>query len=286
MKGGLASLTLAFLHLSALRAGLRGRLTYTAVSDEETVGPWGARYLFEHHRGLVMGDWLGAGERSSAEWVRFGEKAPYWMVVTVRTKGAHGAYTHARGSAAKTPGRLVRGLEELKKLPTRAPDNLLAMFRDPTIAHQVDEGCGVGHAAAIPEITLSLGRIDGGLKMNMVPGECRIEVDLRLPVGMTKEEIRPHVKRVMAQFPEAEWEEVSSAEQAPNWSDPDGELMQILRRTVRDQGRKAPVPVITLGATDTRLWRFAGVPAYVYGMTPKTMAAADENLELEEFLHV
>ena len=90
----------------------------------------------------------------------------------------------------------------------------------------------------------------------------------------------------MKQFPEAEWEEVSSAEHAPNWSDPDGELMQILSRTVRDQGRKAPVPVITLGATDTRLWRFAGVPAYVYGMTPTTMAAADENIEIEEFLHV
>jgi succinyl-diaminopimelate desuccinylase len=204
----------------------------------------------------------------------------------VRTKGAHGAYTHASGSATKIAGKIVREFEKLKQLPTRAPDNLLAMFRDPAIARQVDEGCGVGHAAAIPEITLSLGRIDGGLKMNMVPGECRIEVDLRLPVGLTKEEMRPHVERLMKQFPEAEWEEVSSSEQTPNWSDPDGELMQILQRTVRDQGRKTPVPVITLGATDTRLWRSAGVPAYVYGMTPKTMAAADENIEVDEFLHV
>lgn len=286
MKGGLASLTLAFLHLHALRAELRGRLTYTAVSDEETFGPWGARYLFEHHRDLVMGDCLLSGEPSSPQCVRFGEKSPYWMVATVRTKGAHGAYTHASGSATKIAGRIVRGLEELKKLPTRAPDNLLAMFRDPAIAAQVDEGCGAGHAAAIPEITLSLGRVEGGLKMNMVPSECRIEVDLRLPVGLTKEEVRPHVKRVMARFPEAEWEEVSSSEQAPNWSDPYGEMFQILSRAVQNQGRKAPVPVITLGATDTRLWRFAGVPAYVYGMTPKTMAAADENIEIDEFLHV
>ena len=275
-----------YLHLHALRDELRGRLTYTAVSDEETFGPWGARYLFEHHRELVMGDCLLSGEPSSPECVRFGEKAPYWAVITVRTKGAHGAYTHASGSATKIAGKIVREFEKLKQLPTRAPDNLLAMFRDPAIAQQVDEGCGVGHAAAIPEITLSLGRIDGGLKMNMVPGECRIEVDLRLPVGLTKEEVRPHVERLMKQFPEAEWEEVSSSEQTPNWSDPDGELMQILRRTVRDQGRKTPVPVITLGATDTRLWRFAGVPAYVYGMTPKTMAAADENIEVDEFLHV
>ncbi len=288
MKGGLASLTLAFLHLHlhALRTELRGSLTYTAVSDEETFGPWGARYLFEHHRELMLGDCLLSGEPSSPSCIRFGEKSPYWVAITIRTKGAHGAYTHASGSATKIAGRVVRALETLKHLPTRAPDNLLAMFRDPGIAAQVDEGCGIGHAAAIPEITLSLGRISGGLKMNMVPGECRIEVDLRLPIGLTKEEVRPHVARLMADFPEASWEEISSPEHMPNWSDPDGEMMQILRRTVRDDGRKPPVPVITLGTTDTRLWRFAGVPAYVYGHTPETMAAADENIEASEFLHV
>jgi succinyl-diaminopimelate desuccinylase len=160
------------------------------------------------------------------------------------------------------------------------------MFRDPAIAGQVDEGCGIGHSAAIPEITISLGRISGGLKMNMIPGECRLEVDLRLPIGLTKEEVRPHVARLMAQFPDAEWEEISSPEHMPNWSDPDGEMMQILQRTVGDQGRKRPVPVITLGTTDTRLWRFAGMPAYVYGLTPETMAAANENVRVDEFLHV
>ena len=108
MKGGLASLTLAFLHLGALREELRGRLTYTAVSDEETFGPWGARYLFEHHRDLVMGDCLLSGEPSSPQCVRFGEKAPYWLAITVRTKGAHGAYTHASASATKIAGRIVR----------------------------------------------------------------------------------------------------------------------------------------------------------------------------------
>ena len=72
MKCGLASLTLAFLHLHALRDRLRGRLTYTAVSDEETFGPWGARYLFRHHRDLVLGDCLLSGEPSSPHCVRFG----------------------------------------------------------------------------------------------------------------------------------------------------------------------------------------------------------------------
>ena len=47
-----------------VRERLEGRLTLTAVSDEETFGPWGARYLMEHHP-EVHGDCLLNGEPSA-----------------------------------------------------------------------------------------------------------------------------------------------------------------------------------------------------------------------------
>jgi succinyl-diaminopimelate desuccinylase len=286
MKGGLASLLCAFLHLHAVRDRLAGRVTFTAVSDEETFGPWGARWMFEHKRDMMLGDCLLSGEPSSPQCVRFGEKSPYWVAITVRTRGGHGAYTHASASATKIAARVAKALEEVTEIPVRAPDNLVAMFRDPGIARQIDEGCGMGHAAVIPEVTLNIGRMTGGLKMNVLPSECRIEADIRLPVGLTKDELRPHVARILAEFPEASWEEISPPEDAPNWSDPDGEMMRILSRTVQDLGRRAPVPVITLGGTDTRLWRYHGVPAYVYGPSPESMGAADENMAVEDFVHI
>jgi succinyl-diaminopimelate desuccinylase len=286
MKCGLASLTLAFLHLHALRGRLAGRLTYTAVSDEETFGPWGARYLFAHHRDLMLGDCLLSGEPSSPQCVRFGEKSPYWIAVTVRTEGGHGAYTHASASATKIAGRIARALEEVTAIAVPAPDNLVAMFRDSGIARQIDEGCGAGHAAVIPQVTLNIGRLSGGMKMNVLPNECRLEADIRLPVGLSKDALRPCVDAIVARFSEATWEEISPPEDAPNWSDPDGEMVQILRRTVGEQGRPTPVPVITLGGTDARLWRYQGVPAYAYGASPESMGAADENVPVEDFLHV
>ena len=63
-------------------------------------------------------------------------------------------------------------------------------------------------------------------------------------------------------------------------------MMQIIQDVVVDLGRRRPVPVITLGATDTRLWRYQGVPAYVYGASPETMAAADENVLIDDYLHI
>src|SRR6185295_8785236 len=106
--------------------------------------------------------------------------------ITVRTTGGHGAYTHTSKSATKIAGALVAALEEVTAAPVRPPDNLVAMFRDPGIAAQVDEGCGLGHASFISKPTLNIGRMTGGLKMNVLPSECRIEADIRLPVGMTR----------------------------------------------------------------------------------------------------
>ena len=205
MKCGLASITLAFLHLHAVRDRLKGRLTYTAVSDEETFGPWGARWMFENHRDLMMGDCLLSGEPSSPLCVRFGEKSPIWIAITIHTPGGHGAYTHTSTSANKIAGAIVTALEEVADVPVRAPDNLVAMFRDPGIAAQVDEGCGAGHASYISKPTLNIGRMSGGLKVNVLPSECRVEADIRMPVGLTREEMRPVIAEILSRFPEATW---------------------------------------------------------------------------------
>ena len=47
-----------------------------------------------------------------------------------------------------------------------------------------------------------------------------------------------------------------------------------------------PPAIVSLGATDCRFWRAAGVPAYVYGPSPQGMGAPDESVSIEEFLHV
>jgi succinyl-diaminopimelate desuccinylase len=100
--------------------------------------------MFEHQRELMLGDCLLSGEPSSPQCVRFGEKSPYWVAITVRTKGGHGAYTHSSASATKIGARIMKALEAVTEIPVRAPDNLVAMFRDPGIARQIDEGCGAG----------------------------------------------------------------------------------------------------------------------------------------------
>ena len=47
MKAGTTASLFTFLYLREMRDELHGQMTLSVVSDEETFGPWGARYLFE-----------------------------------------------------------------------------------------------------------------------------------------------------------------------------------------------------------------------------------------------
>ena len=47
-----------------------------------------------------------------------------------------------------------------------------------------------------------------------------------------------------------------------------------------------PMPVVSLGGTDARLWRYADVPAIVFGPSPIEMGGVDEYVEVEEFMDV
>jgi succinyl-diaminopimelate desuccinylase len=69
MKCGTTASVFTFLYLRELRDELHGRLTLSAVSDEETFGPYGARYLSEHHP-EVFGDTCLNGEPRSLSKLR------------------------------------------------------------------------------------------------------------------------------------------------------------------------------------------------------------------------
>jgi succinyl-diaminopimelate desuccinylase len=92
------------------------------------------------------------------------------------------------------------------------------------------------------------------------------------------------VAAILQRHPAADVEELNAA--PPSWCDPYGPMVHILQENVRRLRGQTPAPIISLGGTDARLWRYRGVPAYVYGASPAGMGGCDESVEIEEFLHV
>lgn len=284
MKCGTSASIWTYIYLHRLREQLGGRLTLTCVSDEETGGTWGAKWLIESFGDAFRGDCMLNGEPSVPSMVRFGEKGTLRIVIEIDTPGAHAAYTHASPNAIKIAADLISDLYGLERLPVVQEEALRQAIEAGFQA--VDEGVGKGASGILNRFTISVGTIQGGVKINVLPGYCRLEVDIRLPVGMKHAPLLAEVERIVASHPPATLSLVWTHSAEPTVSDPNHEMIGIIKRTVRELGRPEPVSAVSLGATDCKHWRRAGVPSYVYGCRPTGMAKADEQVEVEEYLHI
>ncbi|NJO24461.1 MAG: M20 family metallopeptidase [Sphingomonadales bacterium] len=281
MKAGTTASIFTYVYLHSLKDKLKGKLTLTAVSDEETFGPYGARHLMEHYP-EVHGDALLNGEPSSPFSVRFGEKGPLWLEVTVKTPGAHGAYTHASKSATKTAMAIASELEKLGEIKPELSDNVRTAIDAGRAT--MDRAMGPGAGDIVDKVTLNIGTIKGGVKVNMVPSSAILEPDIRLPLGVTRQRVLAEVEKIMKAFPEATVKETNC--NPPSWVDPDCEIIRIVQKNVEALRGFKPQPIVSLGGTDARLWRYRNIQACVYGPFPNGMGSIDEHVDIEDFLHI
>jgi len=281
MKAGTCASLFAYAYLYPIRAHLKGRLTLTAVSDEETFGPWGTPYLLEHHE-VTRGDCVLNGEPSDPSTIRFAEKGSVWLHFTVRTPGAHGAYTHKSASATKIACQLISELEKVTHIQPTPPEEVAKVLSQ--VEEATDRAQGIGAYIAVTNVTLNIGVIHGGLKVNMIPGTCSVEADVRLPVGVEAEQIQEFVEGILNKSPEITLE--STEVHPPSHCDPNGEMVTIIQENVKMLRGFEPMPIVSLGGTDARLWRYIDIPAYVYGVSPSGMGSYDEHVVLDDFMHV
>ncbi|MBL8669563.1 MAG: M20/M25/M40 family metallo-hydrolase [Alphaproteobacteria bacterium] len=281
MKAGTTASIWTYAYLHRIKEKLKGKLTLTVVSDEETFGPYGANYLMANHP-EVHGDCCLNGEPSSIDTLRFGEKGLLWLRFIIETPGSHGAYPHRSASASKIAAKLIDDLEGLSALSVELPGNVAGALKDARA--EMERALGAGASDIVPRVTVNIGLLQAGIKVNMTPSQAVMEVDIRMPVGMTRERVLAEVAKILARHPLVRMEEINH--NAPNWSDPGHPMVEIIQANCRALGVPPPKPVVSLGCTDARLWRYRNVPAFVYGPAPAGMGGADEHVPVDVFLHV
>jgi acetylornithine deacetylase/succinyl-diaminopimelate desuccinylase family protein len=155
-KGGMA-VHLWLAEEIARRGGpSRGRVSFTFVADEETMGPDGARFLRD--AGLVAPDVLVVAAPTANRMV-VTERGVLWVRITATGRSAHAGDPDAGDNAIMRMARVIRALED--GLGPR-----LAGRREGALAS-----------------TMNLGLIRGGNNTNVVPAGCLAEVDRRLLPG-------------------------------------------------------------------------------------------------------
>ena len=286
MKCGTTALLFVHAYLHRLKDELPGKVTLTVVSDEETGGKWGAEWLVNKCAEEVLGDCVLNTEPSGLQTVRFGEKSMLWIRFRVKVPGGHSAYPHTSPSANKIAASLIKELEAIERMEPDDPEVVRQTLTRADVRTAADRSLGLGAADVVRRVSVNIGVMQGGVKVNMLPAECVLDVDFRLPVGITRKAVLDAVAAIVARYPAISFEELLEGNPEANWCDPTHEMVGHLTRNAASALGYEPKPIVSLGGTDTRFWRMKGVPAYVYGCSPAGMGGIDEAVSIAEFHHV
>lgn len=255
MKGGVAALLSAFASLAPHAADLHGRLSICLVCDEETFGPHGAR-LVKRRWPHFAADAVLSGEPSGRGAIRHAERGFAWGTAYFPGDPGHAAYASASGNPIVRAGRFVDALASwVEALPQAS---------DPDPARRP---------------TLNVGTIRGGEKLNLQPAFCTVEVDLRVPYGMTAAPLLPEIASRAERFG---GRYTPTHAYDPSITDTGHPLVQAMAAAVREHVGLDARFTLGLGATDGRLWRAMGAPVAVYGSEPTLQGRPDEAVGVEE----
>ncbi len=262
MKSGIASFIHALSMIDRSEISLhQGAVILHLVSDEESHGHQGMGFLTQ--RGGIQGDAALVGEPTDLHPV-IAHKGALWLRISTFGKSAHSAKPHWG----------VNAIEKMIKLMDRLNSLTLG-----------------GEHPLLGKPTLSIGTIQGGTKINVVPDRCEIEVDRRMLPGEKKEEVLGEMKEILdslqSQDPLFQYrmEEIDFAE--PSEVDPEEEIVRVGVEAIQEVvGKKPPLRAFS-GFTDSRFYiNQCHIPTLVFGPgDTNQIHTTDESVEVEALVH-
>ena len=264
MKGSVGVMLYTLLALKD--AGLNGTLQAHIVSDEERGAEFGTRHLLEE---------IDAGNLPRPDYVLIGESSQ--LKVRNAERGIFGFQVRFIGRASHTASARVTGINAI----ALAAKGILAIEGDIDRSHP-----------AVGKPVISVNMIEAGVANNVVPGECTITVDRRTIPGETDEtvlaEVRAALEKVRASDPNFDYEIIPSREEGytpANITDESSPIVSALQQAIRDVTGTEPEYFATwAGATDGRLYRFAGIDTVGYGPSGQNAHGANEGVYVDDLV--
>jgi len=283
MRGGLTASLFSYLLIHEHRVPLRGPLTLMMVADEETGGAWGTGWILEH-RPELAGDACMIGEPESPDGLRIGEKGKSQFRLIAEGDSRHGGL----GTGDDVVIRIGAALQEARKIvdmEDEPPADLVPILDGMRSYWRTEHDRGRQWLYRRPSMTAGL--IRGGIKVNIVPRRCEVEIDCRLPFGLTPDDIKNAVERRLATagLSDVRFEHMLPVFTA-SYTSPDDPLVGQARANAAAVTGTEPQLTVTFAATDARYFRPRGVPTLIFGPRPNNMAAPDEFITVDDLVAV
>jgi acetylornithine deacetylase/succinyl-diaminopimelate desuccinylase-like protein len=271
------------------------------LSDEETGGDEGARFLVEEHRELFDGVRFAIGEFGGFSFDLAGRRFYPMMVsekqlclvrATLRGPAGHGSLP-VRGGATGRLGRLLAALDRRRlpvhvtpvvrsmidamaaEVPAPAAVPLRALLR-PRLTDRVLDLLGdrlrlfdaLLHNTASPTI------VRGGESANVIPDEVSVDLDCRLLPGFGADALLDDLRALAGVAMD-----LQVLRHDPSPAAPDLGLFEVLADILRSLDRSArPIPLLMPASTDGR--HFAKLGIQTYGFLPMQLPGEMRFMEL------
>jgi acetylornithine deacetylase/succinyl-diaminopimelate desuccinylase family protein len=245
---------------------LAGAVQVHVVSDEETSGAYGTRFLLDE---------IAAGRLPRPDYCLIGEKSD--LKVRNAERGMLAVDVTCFGRASHTAAARVTGINAIAK----AAKAVLALEGDIDRFHP-----------AVGKPVISINTIRAGVAHNVVPGECTFSIDRRLVPGETREtviaEIVQSLDAIAAGDPDFRYElEIDPREDhiPANITPENSPLVAALQESVREvTGTEPEYFVAWAGATDGRFYRQAGIDTVGYGPGGENAHGANEAVIIDDLV--
>lgn len=265
MRAGLAVAIFIAQTLTSLNVELAGRLSLLFSSDEETGGQWGTGWVMDNVAGLDADACL-IGDQSGPAAIAVGEKGMCWLRLTARGERGHAAYA-SRTGAIRALLPVLNSLVELEQIRLSLPPGLSARPED--------------GQEMVERVTVNIGTIHSGEKVNLAPDIAVAEVDIRVPLGMSTDQLLERVATIVDSHNGVSVEHVLVRD--CNLTDISQPLVLAAVANSAEAGFGASArPIVRVGSSDSRYFRSRGIPTVVVGASPTAMGAVDEYVTVAE----
>lgn len=265
MKAGLGAMAYALMILQRAKIKLQGTLLLAGVIGEES-GGIGTAFLV---RNGPRADMAIVGEPTDLDIV-IAHKGTEWLEIAVKGKAAHGSVPQEGVSAIIGATKVIQAIQE--RLVPKLQERRHELLNPPTI---------------------NIGVIRGGEQPNIVPDECRLQLDRRWLPTETLESVIGELQHILAELAESDprfcatlrrMEETSMVPHHPLETSATHPLVRTLKEVLQELRINSSLRGVDYW-TDGASLSQAGIPTVVFGPGSIAQAHSDEEfVKLESVL--
>ena len=283
MKGGVAAQLITLKILSELNLELNGSLSLNLVPDEETGSRFGTKWLFEN--GKIHCDACIIGEPSGLKAVNIGSKGKYWIYLKVLGEPAHGSmYPYLGDNAIIRACKIIQEILKIRDMKVTYPEELTDIVEDSKMLAEADFGVkGIGEIIKRP--TVNIGVIKGGRKINIVADSCNVEIDIRIPIGLTSDDIENRVNQIFKSVGNKKIE-ADIKKSNPTYTSPNSKIAKIVKKNSETVLGEKTYYYLDFASSDAKYYREHGIPTVLYGPHGIRIHSYNERVSLNELVYL